>query len=471
MTNPDPPIKSGGVSGPGDEAQAHPIGPLLRRFFAALDAGGIEWAVLRGGDGLPDETRYDVDLMVRPESVGRGEALLREAAAAEGWAVVRIIDKFRYRCCLLISPGPCRRYLPVDFFGGCHHRFYPIADWEAGLAGRERSANGVYLVQPGFGAAVSLLKELTRHPVFKENSRAEVAAGARADGDAFRQAVDRILGRPLTERLLAACGAERWDEVEAMAPELRRRVHAGRSRFSLAAFVFFAGNVRHHMFPRMSCLVVLLGPDGCGKSTIADGVAKELYHQPFKVCRRFEYQFRILPELKHLRQRLLRLAGRATPAVPPPPEPGTPDSGMNPDHGAARGMLYVTYYALDFLLGRLLLRKLRGQGALMLFARYFHDYYFQRGYGNVPRWYLRALECLVPRPDLILALQRDADEIHHGKPELSIEEIRRQQDLIGRMLAGRPNAAVIDASPGVASTIHEVCARIEGFILSQHNIE
>ena len=471
MTNPDSHLHSVGVAGSEHEAQAHPIGPVLRRFFAALDAGGIEWAVLRGGEGLPDETRYDVDLMVRPEAINRGEALLREAAAGEGWAVVRIIDKFRYRCCLLISPGPARRYLPVDFFGGCHHRFYPIANWEAGLAGRERSPGGVYLVRPGFGAAVSLLKELTRHPVFKENSRAEVAAGARADGEAFRQAVGGILGGPLTERLLAACGAERWDEVEAMAPELRRQVHAGRSRMSGAALDFFAGNVRHHLFPRMSCLVVLLGPDGCGKSTIADAVAEELYHRPFKVCRRFEYQFRILPELKHLKRRLLRLAGRAAPPPPPAAVPGTPGSGMNPDHGTARGMLYVTYYALDFLLGRLLLRKLRGQGALLLFARYYHDYYFQRGYGNVPRWYLRALECLVPRPDLILALQREADEIHHGKPELSIEEIRRQQDLIGRMLAGRPDAAIIDASRGVASTIHEVCARIEGFLLSQHSIE
>jgi hypothetical protein len=134
-------------------------------------------------------------------------------------------------------------------------------------------------------------------------------------------------------------------------------------------------------------------------------------------------------------------------------------------------MLYVTYYALDFLLGRLLLRKLRGQGALLIFARYFHDYYFQRGYGKVPRWYLRLLEKLVPQPDLILSLNRGAEEIHRGKPELSTGEIRRQQEVIGRLLAGRPNAAVIDAAAGVGATVNQVCERIEAAFLTRHGLE
>jgi thymidylate kinase len=128
-------------------------------------------------------------------------------------------------------------------------------------------------------------------------------------------------------------------------------------------------------------------------------------------------------------------------------------------------MVYVTYYALDYILGRLSLFKLRGQGALLMFARFFHDYYYQRGYGKVPRWYLRALEALVPKPDLILYLDRDADEIYRGKPELDADEIRRQQKVIKEVVAKRPYAHVIDASQGIDATVDAVRKKV---IAMQH---
>ena len=134
-------------------------------------------------------------------------------------------------------------------------------------------------------------------------------------------------------------------------------------------------------------------------------------------------------------------------------------------------MGYVSYYALDFILGRIPLFKLRGQGALCLFARYFQDYFYQRGYGNVPRWYLRLLEFFTTSPDLILYLDRDADEIYRGKPELDVEEIERQQQVIRKIVGGRSNAELIDASEGIEPTVQKVRDRIIELFLSQHGIK
>ncbi len=448
-------------------AKPAPIGPLVRRFFAELDRREIPWAVLRGSDGLPDETRYDIDLLIEPAATDRVEDVLRECARVEGWSIVRIVDKFRYRCCLAVSPGPEPRFLPIDLFGGCYHRFYPMADGGFGLSARRRNAAGVAVVPPGFGAAVALIKELTRHPTFKANSRDEVQAGANEDPDGFRRGVEDILGSPLTEELLAACQRGDWSGVEWLVPDLRRAVGRGSSRISLDALRFFAGNLRHHLWPPMSGLVVLLGPDGSGKSTIADRVAERLYKHPFKVVRRFEYQFRILPEMKRIKRRLAEVIGRRV-AEKPVVEPGTRGSGMNRDHPPLVGMFYVTYYAFDFFIGRLLLRKLSGQGGLLVFARYFHDYYYQRGYGRVPRGYLRLLERLAPKPDLILHLDRDADDIFRGKPELDREEIERQQRVIRELVTGRENAAIIDASAGIEATVEVVCRRVHEVFLAQH---
>ena len=227
---------------------------------------------------------------------------------------------------------------------------------------------------------------------------------------------------------------------------------------------------KHHLNPPMSGFVVLLGPDGSGKSTIADLVAKEFYKKPFKICQRYEYNFRIMPELKQLKYHFARLLGRKI-VKQKPIAPGTEGSGMNRDHGALKGMGYVSYYALDFILGRIPLFKLRGQGALCLFARYFQDYFYQRGYGNVPRWYLRLLEFFTTSPDLILYLDRDADEIYRGKPELDVEEIERQQQVIRKIVGGRSNAELIDASEGIEPTVQKVRDRIIELFLSQHGIK
>jgi thymidylate kinase len=260
-----------------------------------------------------------------------------------------------------------------------------------------------------------------------------------------------------------------WRRVESLAPEIRAVVQAHPLRRLPAAVRFFAKNVLHNLRPPMSAFVVLLGPDGAGKSTIADLVAQRLYQKPFKICRRFEYNFRLLPELKQVKAAIARALGRRG-AIAAAPPPGTKGSGMNRDHPQLRAMLYIGYYSLDLLLGRLLVRRLRGQGAVLLFARYFHDYYYQRGYGRAPRGFLRLLERLVPQPDLILYLHRDAEAIYAGKPELDLDEIKRQQKVIGELVESRDHAMTIDASGGVDATVDRVCAAIITQLLGRFGV-
>ena len=433
-----------------------------------MDAASLRWAVLRGAGGLPDHTRYDIDLLIDLMDLDGVEEILKQACDHEGWTMIRIIDKFQYRCCLAVSPGPERRYLPIDLFGACLHRFYPIANSEVGLDGRRRNESGVWIVPDGFGAAVCLLKELTRHSVFKENSREETRLGTQDDPDSFRQAVGSILGEDLCGNLLQACQAGDWTGVETLIPEIREKVSATRHWLSPDGIRFFFSTLRHTLFPPMHAFVVVLGPDGSGKSTIADRVAEDLYQKPYKICRRFEYQFRLLPEMKQIKARLARLIGRKVKPVEVI-EPGTRGSGMNKDHPPLVGMFYVTYYALDFILGHLLVRKLRGQGALLMFARYFYDYYYQRGYQKVPRWYLRLLEFFIPKPDLVISLERDPQAIYDGKPELEVAEIARQQDVIRELVQNRSNGIVVDASDGIEATVKLVREKVERVFLDRHH--
>lgn len=444
-------------------------GALVRTLFSLFETNDVTWAVLRGSEGLPDFTRYDIDLLVAPSDLKRAEVFLDEAAGRHGWHKIGVIRKYHYRCHLLVSSGPQRRFLPIDLFAGCNHRFYEIADATYALAHRQRVKDCIWVVPAGFGAVVTILKELMYRDRFKENSRHEVRKGALEDPESFVRTGRAWLGDNLTRRLLRACQEDDWEQVESLASEIRRQVWRQRPKRLLAAAAFAGRAVLHHLRPPMSMLVALLGPDGVGKTTVADHLCERLFQRPFKVCRHFEYNFHILPKLKHLRACLGRLLGRRI-EVKQPPQPGTKGSAMNPEHPTMGAMAYVLYYAVDLLLGHLVVAKLRGQSGLIVFARYFHDYYFQKGYRNAPRWFLRLLESLIPSPDLIVCLHRNPSEIYAAKPELDLVEIEAQQELIRATCATRPNAVVIDGSEGVDKTVERVADAVVSALLARKGI-
>jgi thymidylate kinase len=440
---------------------------VVLRLFELLDASEVNWAVLRGADQLPDKIRYDIDLLVAPVDLHKAEAVVNKIVAETDWQRLAVINKLHYRCHILGIAGaePC--FLPIDLFTACVHRFYPLALAEAGLSSRVR-LNNYWVVRPGFGAVVTVLKELMRHDVFKENSRAEVHDAAVGDAEAFEQTARDYLGAPLALELLRRCQDNAWTAVEKLAPALRSAIQRPRLSLLPDSMRFFGKNVVHHFRPTLGKFVVLLGPDGSGKSTIAEQLCRRLYQRPFKVCKHFEYNFRLLPELKTYVSGAKRLFGRRS-TKPFAAPPGTPNSGMTKDHGPVRALIYILYYSVDLMLAHLVLRRLRGQSALIVFARYFYDYYYQRGYRRAPRVVLRLIEKLIPKPDLIVYIERSAEEIYRGKPELTVEEIALQQRMIRDLLDGNPNACRIDASAGVDATVAQLEKLIVGNMLKTHN--
>jgi thymidylate kinase len=206
-------------------------------------------------------------------------------------------------------------------------------------------------------------------------------------------------------------------------------------------------------------LIAFIGPDGCGKTTVAVAVVDHLTQKGIDV-RFFEMNFGVLPRFRDIAATFLRRpTGRSH-------LPGEHMAGMRHRPNAPfRGVVYMLWYTLDYVLGGIRYRRQIRTGAVV-FARYLYDYGYQRSYSRVPQVFHKMMIRLAPAPDFVFTIDRDSGDIFRGKPELTVEEIRRQQDNIRRMLAGKAHFHILDGNRGVTETIACAVAIIEGALRS-----
>ncbi|MDC1247616.1 hypothetical protein N8Z41_03885, partial [Amylibacter sp.] len=189
-----------------------------------------------------------------------------------------------------------------------------------------------------------------------------------------------------------------------------------------------------------------------GKSTTADMLVELLQAKGIK-SQHHAFRFGILPPLGLLRFRYNFVVKKITKNIFRESYINKYDLSKNPSW---RSLIYITWYGMDYFLGGiwLSLKNKFGRGRhIAVFARYFYDYYYQSNNRGLSNWIKQIIEILVPRPEYIFFLDRDAQEIHNGKPELPVCEIIKQQGIIRERLSQYPEFQVIDARFGAQKTV------------------
>lgn len=449
------------------------ISPLISKLFATFDRHGIEWAVLHGGDSLPAYTRRDIDVLFRKDQIRLACKVLQEVVGESRWICYA---KFRFsilRSFWLILPGARHEdssYLQLDFYTGSPLRglnFYREAPHEV-LTRRVKTDAGVWCLADSDGAAYVLVKELLANGrIDRQSRKIEILAVYDENNAEFKLALKRFrMQDDLADRICEYLKSKDWVSLSAVSVELKKQVF--RPRLS-----DIPGILRHSydlmkMFfcPFLRLFVVIVGPDGCGKTSVADRIEQQFKYRPFFGFMRVHGNFESLPRLRDIWKGIARLAGKKV-VYKEEPAPSTRHMGMKPPLARFRSMLYVAYYGIEYWLGRLKLRKWRTFSGMVIADRYFCDYFYMRGHMNCPTWWKKMFEKLAPKPDLIFALERPAEDIYAQKPELTVEEIKREQDVIRAYLKGKKSARIIDASHGLDATVDAVAAEIEKWLLEK----
>lgn len=198
--------------------------------------------------------------------------------------------------------------------------------------------------------------------------------------------------------------------------------------------------------------LVLIGSDGAGKSTISDGLINGIANRDvFKGYVYYHSNVGLLPQLKYFKNVFCKIKSNRT-----LPEKTSELPGMVEPHPLWRSLVYLSYYSLDYMLGFVKIRKQMNQDNLVIFDRYFYDFFYQRQNRKLPSWLLWFCHYFIPKPDLVVCLRAAPETIHNRKPELSIEEIAQQRSRLKKLASRLKNSLVLDTSKNATENIKQV---------------
>lgn len=194
--------------------------------------------------------------------------------------------------------------------------------------------------------------------------------------------------------------------------------------------------------------VVVLGPDGSGKSTVIESLAAS-----------FCGKRSVIPVFRfHWRAQLLN--STRTPQI-------VTDPHGSPARSRFMSVVKLAYLGIVFTMGYWLkLHRLLHRGCVVLFDRYYYDMLVDacRYRYSGPMWMARLVGRCIPCPDLVVLLDASPEILQSRKQEVPFEETARQRNAYLGLVQEFPNRLIVDASKSVESITREVSDAILGML-------
>ena len=430
--------------------EAEPAGgpsATLRRLFKTLDDAGIRYCVLHGYDGLPDKVSSDVDCVVSADVLPhRLAAVLRADASNLG---AEVVQWFADDAHFIVLAGRGSQgelfFVQLHAHGGYHVARRPVYGGEDLLRGRRR--HGVFWVPaPAVEFACLLARRIGKGELREEHARALEHLHLEDPEGCLREST-RLWGAQKSAQIAGAARVRSWDAV-------RRDLNGLRAEQNRRAFrmhpLSVVRNWRSAVKRRLSrewradrgLSVVVLGPDGSGKSSVIEAVRENLG-----------------PAFTGVQRRTF------------PPGLLRRGSGTNATPHAQRQRSFlsscvraVCYWSVFSALSHfLIIRRATARGTLVVHDRHLVDVLVdpkRYRYGG-PVWLMRLIWRLVPEPDLVILLDAPAAVVQGRKREVPEEETRRQLVAYRALVSGLRNGHVVDA----ARPLREVVASVEDVVM------
>lgn len=428
-------------------AETEEISRFVTAAFTKWREAGINFLVLRNYEELPHYTTNDIDVLVQKDQRKSAEKLLISAATATGF---RLHNRAEFATLALYFSHPqSGAETHFDLFTALKWRGFDFLPAEDVLV-RKIPRDSFFVPHPAHEAAANLLAFFIFNGRVKEKYRAGITAGFRSEPEIARALLAKTYGDELAGEFIQLAINENWSGIESKLKAARKTLIFRQSVLQpwqtfMSLDADFDRLVVRVLRPP-GLVIVLCGPDGCGKSTVAPQVV-ELLRGTFSPAKGRQIHWKP------------RVFSRAR-------EGGAPETNPHgkPTRNAAASLAYFAFHWLEFLLGWWLrIFPATFRGGLVLIDRFYFDFFVdQKRYRlRVPSPLIKIGYGLLPQPDMVFLLDAPAEVLQQRKKEVPPEESARQRTAYVDLMKDVKNSTVLDAT----KTPEVLAAEIEKAVL------
>ena len=134
-----------------------------------------------------------------------------------------------------------------------------------------------------------------------------------------------------------------------------------------------------------------------------------------------------------------------------------------PAYGKIKSYIKFMIINLDYLLGYLFkVKKEINDGKLVIFDRYYYDYYLDklRYRLSLEDKVIKLFQFMIPKPDITFLLIGTPETLYERKKEVSMDEIRRQINCMKKNKTNIPKSIYIDVDKDIDKVIDEIGSMI-----------
>lgn len=442
---------------------------LVKNLFYLLKEEDVEYVVLRGYETLPEKIINDIDIYLPWIHWNKTLSIVEKICQKYELVLIQNMNRLGFIRIIIFS-NILQIQLDFSFYINWKGFEYCQA---IQIKSNQKKYNNITVLTEGVEAAIVLMKEILHNGKVKtrRKGRERLLFCVQKEHDIFEAVLTPFLDSSLIKELSEQILNQQWSAIESRTKVIRRALVLSNLKTKpISTFISFLSwfflAIADRLSTKTGCFAAIIGPDGSGKTTLVNAVNKDLDGILFTKTNHFASNFEILPLLSSILQ---FLKGKGTDKRPRSIDQfqGIHSAMQQKANSPLRSCIYIIWYSLDLILGRFILLQKKSRGELIFFARYFYDYYYQLANKNAPRWLLNFMLYFIPKPDLVFYIDRDAHNIFELKPELSVEEIERQQRIIVELSDKHERFVRIDGNGGIESSKDQIVDALANFLASR----